>query len=36
MEKGFMMPYGALYLVSLGLTLWVMMRLRETVEAMVQ
>jgi membrane-bound metal-dependent hydrolase YbcI (DUF457 family) len=36
MKKGFMMPYGALYLVSLGVALWVTIRMRETVEAVVQ
>jgi membrane-bound metal-dependent hydrolase YbcI (DUF457 family) len=33
MEKGFRTPYGALYLLSLGLTLGVTLRMRETVEA---
>jgi len=33
MEKGFMTPYGALYLVSLGLAFGVTLRMRETVEA---
>lgn len=36
MEKGFMTPYGALYLLSLGLTFGVTIRMRETVEAVVQ
>jgi len=36
MEKGFMTPYGALYLISLGLALWVTIHMRETIEAMVQ
>jgi membrane-bound metal-dependent hydrolase YbcI (DUF457 family) len=36
MEKGFMTPYGALYLLSLGLTFGVTIRMRETVEAGVQ
>jgi membrane-bound metal-dependent hydrolase YbcI (DUF457 family) len=33
MEKGFMIPYGALYLLSLGLAFGVTIRMRETVEA---
>jgi DMSO reductase anchor subunit len=33
MEKGFMTPYGALYLLSLGLVFGVTIRMRETVEA---
>jgi hypothetical protein len=33
MEKGFMIPYGALYLLSLGLAFGVTVRMRETVEA---
>jgi membrane-bound metal-dependent hydrolase YbcI (DUF457 family) len=32
MEKGFMIPYGALYLLSLGLAFGVTIRMRETVE----
>jgi membrane-bound metal-dependent hydrolase YbcI (DUF457 family) len=36
MEKGFMTPYGALYLLSLGLAFGVTIRMRETVEAVVQ
>lgn len=36
MEKGFMTPYGALYLLSLGLTFGVTIRMRETVEAVAQ
>lgn len=36
MEKGFMIPYGALYLLSLGLAFGVTIRMRETVEAVVQ
>ena len=35
MAKGFMTPYGALYLLSLGLTFGVTIRMRETVEAIV-
>jgi membrane-bound metal-dependent hydrolase YbcI (DUF457 family) len=33
MEKGFMIPYGALYLLSLGLAFGVTLHMRETVEA---
>jgi membrane-bound metal-dependent hydrolase YbcI (DUF457 family) len=33
MERGFMIPYGALYLLSLGLAFGVTIRMRETVEA---
>jgi membrane-bound metal-dependent hydrolase YbcI (DUF457 family) len=33
MEKGFMTPYGALYLLSLGLPFGITVRMRETVEA---
>ena len=33
MEKGFMTPYGALYLLSLGLAFGVTLRMRNTVEA---
>jgi membrane-bound metal-dependent hydrolase YbcI (DUF457 family) len=33
MEKGFMTPYGALYLLSLGLAFGVTFRMRETVGA---
>ena len=36
MEQGFMIPYGALYLLSLGLAFGVTIRMRETVEAVVQ
>ena len=36
MEKGFMTPYGALYLLSLGLAYGVTIRMRETVEAVAQ
>jgi hypothetical protein len=36
MEKGFMIPYGVLYLLSLGLAFGVTIRMRETVEAVVQ
>jgi translation initiation factor 2 gamma subunit (eIF-2gamma) len=32
MEKGFMIPFGALYLLSLGLALGVTIRMRETIE----
>ena len=34
-EKGFMVPFGALYLLSLGLAFAVTIRMRETVEAVV-
>jgi hypothetical protein len=33
MERGFMTPYGALYLLSMGLAFGVTIRMRETVEA---
>ena len=33
LEKGFMIPFGALYLLSLGLALGVTIRMRETIEA---
>lgn len=33
MQKGFMIPYGALYLLSLGLAIGVTIRMRQTVEA---
>lgn len=33
LEKGFMIPFGALYLASLGLAFGVTIRMRETVEA---
>jgi len=33
LEKGFMIPFGALYLLSLGLTFGVTIRMRETIEA---
>jgi len=33
MDKGFMTPYGALYLGSLGLAVGVVIRMRRTVEA---
>jgi membrane-bound metal-dependent hydrolase YbcI (DUF457 family) len=36
MEQGFMIPFGALYLLSLGLAFGVTIRMRETVEAVVQ
>jgi hypothetical protein len=36
MEAGFMIAYGALYLLSLGLAFGVAIRMRETVEAVVQ
>ena len=36
MEKGFMTPFGALYLVSLGLATGVTIRMRKTIEATVQ
>lgn len=32
MQKGFMTPYGAIYLLSLGLAIGVTIRMRETVE----
>ena len=35
MEKGFMTPYGALYLVALGVAIGVTIRMRDTVEAIV-
>jgi hypothetical protein len=34
LSKGFMVPYGAIYLFSLGLAIWVTIRMRETLEAM--
>jgi hypothetical protein len=36
MKAGFMIPYGVLYLLSLGLAFGVTIRMRETVEAVVQ
>lgn len=36
MEKGFMTPFGAFYLLSLGLAFGVTLRMRETVEAVIQ
>ena len=33
MQKGFMTPYGAVYLLSLGLAIGVTIRMRQTVEA---
>jgi len=36
MEKGFMIPYGAIYLLSLGLAFGITIRMRETVEAIAQ
>jgi len=36
MEKAFMIPYGTLYLLSLGLAFGLTIRMRETVEAIVQ
>jgi len=36
MEAGFMLPYGALYLLSLGLAFGVTIHMRETVETVVQ
>jgi membrane-bound metal-dependent hydrolase YbcI (DUF457 family) len=36
MEKGFMTPYGALYLLSLGLAFGITLRMRETIEAVAQ
>jgi membrane-bound metal-dependent hydrolase YbcI (DUF457 family) len=33
MQKGFMTPYGAIYLLSLGLAIGVTIRMRKTVEA---
>ena len=35
MEQRFRTIYGPLYLMSLGLTIWITIRLRETVEAVV-
>lgn len=35
LEKGFMIPYGGLYMLSLGLAFGVTIRMRETVEAVV-
>ena len=34
--KGFMIPFGVLYLLSLGLAFGVTIRMRETVEATTQ
>jgi membrane-bound metal-dependent hydrolase YbcI (DUF457 family) len=36
MEKGFMIPFGALYLLSLGLATGVTIRMRKTIEATAQ
>ncbi|MFB0534706.1 MAG: hypothetical protein ACETWR_06970, partial [Anaerolineae bacterium] len=36
MEKGFMIPFGAFYLLSLALAFGVTIRMRETVETVVQ
>ncbi len=36
MEKGFMTPFGAVYLLSIGLAFGITLRMRETVEAVVQ
>jgi hypothetical protein len=33
LQKGFMTPYGALYLISLGLAIGVTIRVRNTVES---
>jgi hypothetical protein len=33
MEKGFTTPYGAVYLLSLGLSAGVVIRMRDTIEA---
>jgi hypothetical protein len=33
MDKGFMTPYGAIYLLSLGLALGMTIRMNNTVEA---
>jgi hypothetical protein len=33
MDQGFMIPYGALYLISLGLAFGITLRMRATVEA---
>jgi len=33
MQKGFLIPYGAVYLLSLGLAIGVTIRMRQTVEA---
>jgi membrane-bound metal-dependent hydrolase YbcI (DUF457 family) len=35
LEKGFMIPYGGLYMLSLGLAFGVTIRMRDTVEAVV-
>ena len=32
MQKGFMTPFGAIYLLSLGLAFAVILRMRETIE----
>lgn len=34
LESGFMVPYGALYLVSLGLAFGVTIRMRKTIETL--
>jgi membrane-bound metal-dependent hydrolase YbcI (DUF457 family) len=36
LEKGFMIPFGALYLISLGLATGVAIRMRKTIEATIQ
>ena len=36
MEKGFMTPFGAVYLLSIGLAFGITLRMRETVEAVIQ
>jgi membrane-bound metal-dependent hydrolase YbcI (DUF457 family) len=36
MQKGFMTPYGAVYLLSLGLAIGVTIRMRQTVEAVAE
>jgi hypothetical protein len=33
MQSGFMTPYGAVYLLSLGLAFGVTIRMRETIES---
>ncbi|MBN1583490.1 MAG: hypothetical protein JXA89_22465, partial [Anaerolineae bacterium] len=36
MEKGFMTPFGAIYLLSLGLAFGVTIRMRKTIEAVAE
>lgn len=35
LEKGFMVPYGVVYLLSLGLAIAITLRMRQTLEAMI-